>query len=472
MTQLFELARQGALGLTWFIILVSLLQIFLHVVQLCFAAVSLHKRPPHLSVKSLWQRYADHAPPIAIVVPAYNEELTISDSVEALLSLHYPEFEVIVVNDGSRDGTLSVLVEHFALKASHRNHEKAVPCSEIIGIYANPDRPRLVVIDKVNGGKGDAINAGINVARAPLVCVIDADTLMEPDALIRVARPFIDDPAGTVAVGGTIRVVNGCRVGDGRVLHHGLPRNLIALLQVIEYGRAFLMMRQGQSYLGLLMIISGAFGVFQRSALIEIGGYSTDTVGEDFELIVKLHRHARQQHRSYKIQFVPDPVCWTEVPGDLRTLGRQRARWQRGALETFFKHRTMLLNPRYGRIGLIAFCQVFLVDILGPVAELLGYLVIPPFWLMSIISFAHFKAFFGVVIALGIFVTVATLILEEIQLRHVPRARDLLVLAVASVLENFGYRQINSLWRLRGCWQFLRKEQGWGKMTRSGFQKT
>lgn len=457
---------------TWTVIIAGLLQVLLYIVQLIFAAYALHKRPPLISTSMLWRRYGDLAPPIAIIAPAYNEELTIVESVEALLALHYPEFEVLVINDGSTDATLQRLIDHYGLAPVQRYHHLAVEHQPIRGLYAAPDHPRLLVIDKLNGGKADAMNAGINLARAPLVCVIDADTLLEADALIRVVRPFIDDPARTIAVGGTIRIANGCRVEGGRVVEANLPRNFLALVQTVEYLRAFLMARLGLSQMRALTIISGAFGVFRRDVTVEVGGFSHNTVGEDMELVVKLHRHMRDRKLPYCIAYVPEPVSWTEAPESLSILGNQRSRWQRGALETFRKHRDMFFNPRYGRIGFLGFGQVWLVDVIGPIIEVAGYLLVPPLWLYGLISFDYLLAFVAVIFTFGVFVSVASLVLEEVQLRRLPRARDLATLTLIAIVENFGYRQLNNFWRIRGWWHFLRKKHGWGTMTRKGFQRT
>jgi cellulose synthase/poly-beta-1,6-N-acetylglucosamine synthase-like glycosyltransferase len=465
-----DMAALGAEWIAWLVILAGLAQVLLYIVQLIFAGVALHRRPPWESASVLWHRYADVAPPIAIIAPAYNEAVTIEESVRALLALHYPDFEVIVVNDGSRDATLEVLIDKFGVRPVERYHDLVLENQPIRGLYANPDVPRLLVIDKENGGKADAMNAGINVARAPLVCVIDADTLLESDALLRVARPFVEEPTRTIAVGGTIRIANGCRVEGGRVVDAKLPLRFMALVQIVEYLRAFLLARLGLSQMQALLIISGAFGLFRREAVLQVGGFSHKTVGEDMELVVKLHRHMRERKQPYRISYVPEPVSWTEAPEDLKTLGNQRSRWQRGALEAFFKHRTMFLNPRYGRVGMIGFGQVFIVDVIGPLIEVAGYVLIPLMWLLDLIAFDYVLAFVAVVFSFGVFVSVASLVLEEIQLRRLPRARDLAILTLVAVLENLGYRQLNNFWRIRGWWQFLRKRQGWGEMVRKGFQ--
>jgi cellulose synthase/poly-beta-1,6-N-acetylglucosamine synthase-like glycosyltransferase len=426
-------------------------------------------RPAPPTEGDLWRRYADSAPPIALLAPAFNEEATVVESVRSLLALHYPNFEIVVVNDGSTDRTLATLIEAFELRPVERNYDLPAACQPIRGVYAGLNQPRLVVVDKVNGGKADALNAGVNLARAPIVCAMDADSLLEPDALLRAVRPFVDDPERTVAVGGAVRVANGCRIADGRVLRASVSRNPLALLQTIEYLRAYLIARLAWSQAGLLLIISGAFGLFRRQAVLEVGGYSHGTVGEDMELVVKLHKHYRRRAEAYRIVFDPDPVCWTEAPETLRMLGRQRARWQRGALECLWRHRDMLFNPRYGRIGWVAFGNVLLMDLVSPAVVAAGYVVVPAAYIAGALSIDYLEAFLAVAFVFGVFISVGALALEEAKLRRLPDVGSLLLMMLAAVAENFGYRQINDLWRLRGSWQFLTKAKGWGAMTRRGF---
>lgn len=461
--------RDGAELIALFVIVTGLLQNGVHLIQLGLAAAALIQTPPTPSGGLLWRRYADAAPPIALLAPAYNEAATIVESVRSLLSLQYPSFEVIVINDGSGDATLQVLVDAFELRPIHRHYEPALAHAPVRGVYGGAHQPRLIVVDKENGGKADALNAGINISRAPIFCSMDADSLLEPDALLRAVRPFVEEPERTVAVGGTVRIANGCRISHGRVLEVRPPRNLLALLQTVEYLRAFLMARLAWSRINALTIISGAFGLFRRARVIEAGGYTRGTVGEDMELVVKLHRLMRDRRLPYRIAFVPEPVCWTEAPEDLRVLGRQRARWHRGALETFERHRDILVKPRYGRVAVIGFGYILLVDVLGPIVELLGYLLIPIFWLAGLLSTAWLMAFLAVSFTFGVVVSVGALALEESELRRFPRARDLALLTLVAVLENFGYRQLNNLWRLRGVWQYLNRSQSWGTMTRKGF---
>lgn len=471
MAGLDDWLQPAAVAFAWAVIGVGLAQTLVYLIQLCLAAWALVRRPPVSRFNLLWRRYAELAPPISLLVPAYNEESSIVESVRALLALEYPSFEVVVVNDGSSDNTLHEIIRAYGLTPVTRIHDVELQHESVRGLYASPRHPRLVVADKVNGGKADALNAGINLARAPLVCAIDADSLLESDALLRAVRPFVDDPARTVAVGGTIRVANGSRIASGRVTALRLPRNGLALMQVVEYLRAFLMARLAWSELNALTIISGAFGIFSRSEVIAVGGYSRNTVGEDFEIVLKLHRHMRDSGRDYRVTFVAEPVCWTEVPESFRVLGRQRARWQRGALEVFFKHRDMAFRRRYGRVGWLGMTNLLLVDVVGPIVEVLGYLLVPLLWWFGLISWPFLLAFIALTFTYGVFLSVGALILEDLGLGRFTRVRQLLVLTLAAVLENFGYRQLSNFWRLRGWWQFLRREQGWGKMTRVGFRQ-
>lgn len=454
------------------VIVTGLAQTTFYIVQLVYAAIALHNRPPVPRGATLWRRYSDQAPPIAVIAPAYNEELTVVESVRSLLALHYPNFEVLLVNDGSKDGTLARVIAEFGLKRVGRYIDNSVTHQPIRGFYASPDLPRLLVIDKENGGKADALNAGINAARSPLFCAIDADSILETDALLRVVRPFIDYPGETVAVGGTIRIANGCTIDAGRVTCVRLPRNFLALVQIMEYLRAFLMARLALGQMQALTVISGAFGLFSRQRVVEVGGYSHGTVGEDMELVIKLHRHMRDLKLAYRIDFIPEPVCWTECPEDLGVLARQRSRWQRGALECFAKHRDMTFNPRYGRIGFVGFGHIVLVDVLGPLIEVLGYILVPLLWGLSLLALPWLLAFLAATFTFGIAVSALTLILEEVQLRRFPRARELAILGFIAVIENLGYRQLSNVWRLKGWWQFVRREQGWGAMTRKGFGGT
>jgi cellulose synthase/poly-beta-1,6-N-acetylglucosamine synthase-like glycosyltransferase len=409
-------------------------------------------------------------PPISILLPAYNEQAGVVESVNALLQLRYPEFEIIVINDGSEDGTLARLRESFALVEAPRALRGRVAHAPITRTYRSPRHRELLVVDKVNGGKADALNAGTDAARYPYVCAVDADAIIEPDALLRVAKPLLDDPDLVVATGGIVRIVNGCRVEDGRVTDVRLPRNRLATLQVVEYFRAFLVGRVGWSHLHALLIISGAFGLFRRATVEAVGGWDLSTVGEDMELVVRMHRHLREQGKPYRVQFVPDPVCWTEAPETLKVLSRQRRRWQRGLAETLWRHRRITLNPRYGVLGLFAMPYFIVFELLGPPLALLGYIVLPIAWALGLLSFGFLLSFLIVAVLLGQLLSISALALEEFSFRRHPRGREIYRMMGYAAIENLGYRQLTDIWRGIAFWDLLRRKRSWGDMQRRGFQ--
>jgi cellulose synthase/poly-beta-1,6-N-acetylglucosamine synthase-like glycosyltransferase len=408
-------------------------------------------------------------PPVTLLAPAYNEEATCVEAIRSLLTLRYPSYDIIVVNDGSTDGTLAVLTDAFELIRADRAPVATIPTAEVGAVLHSSRYPRLWVIDKANGGKADALNAGLNYCRTPLFCAMDADSLLEPDALTRIVRAFLEDST-TVAAGGVIRIVNGCRVRSGIVEEVRLPENHLARIQVLEYLRSFLAGRMGWDALDATLIISGAFGMFQRTVVTEAGGYATDTVGEDMELVVRLHRFCREQRRPYRVAFVPDPVAWTECPESLRVLGRQRDRWQRGLVESLWRHRVMLLNPRYGNVGLLAFPYFFFLEVFGPIIEGLGYVTFLVAVVLGRTSMPYVVAFVAVAFAFGIALSFAAVGLEELSFRRYPRFRDLLRLLGVAFTENVGYRQLSTYWRIRGMVSKLRGAKAWGAMERKGFR--
>ncbi len=410
-----------------------------------------------------------NTPPISIIAPAYNEEASIVDSVRAFLHLEYPSFTVVVVNDGSKDRTLARLVERFKLELVKSVYRRELPSKDIRGVYRSPIEPRLVVVDKDNGGKADALNAGINVARTPLVCCVDADSIIDQRALLRMVEPFIYDPTQTIAVGGTIRLANGATVRDGCVTNVRMPRSWLARFQIIEYLRAFLFARLGLNRLGGNLIISGALGIFRRDVVIELKGYRTDTVGEDMELIVRMHRHMREQRRPYRICYVPDPICYTEAPEDMKTLGRQRHRWQRGLFDSLLRHRRMFMNPRYGAVGLIAFPSFVLFELLAPVLELFGYLYMVVALCLGGIDPLTGVLFFVLANGIGFAMSVQAMVLDDLGFNSYRGIRTKLQLLGVALLENFGYRQVLLWHRLNGMLDFVRGGHHWGEMKRKGF---
>jgi cellulose synthase/poly-beta-1,6-N-acetylglucosamine synthase-like glycosyltransferase len=408
---------------------------------------------------------------MSIIVPAHNEEATIGQSLRSLLLVNYPEYEVVVVNDGSTDATLHAVLTTFEAVSADVTHERLLPTETIRGLYRSLAHRELLVVDKVNGGKADAINAGINRARHPIVCVIDADSLLEAHSLTRAVLPFIEDP-DTIATGGIVRVANGCRIERGRITEVRLPASRLAMFQTVEYLRAFLAGRVVLSAVNALLIISGAFGLFTREALVAVGGFRTDTIGEDMELVTRLHRVYRERGRRFRIVFQPEPICWTEAPESLRTLARQRNRWQRGTLQVIGFHARMLFNPRYGVVGLLAMPFYLVFEALGPLVELTGYAVTALAVASGVLDWRFAELFFLAAVVYGTLLSVAAVVLEELSFRRYPKVTDLLRLVLYGVLENFGYRQLTTWWRLVGTVDYFRGRQGWGTMTRKGFAAT
>ncbi|MFL5482141.1 MAG: glycosyltransferase [Gemmatimonadaceae bacterium] len=409
------------------------------------------------------------SPTISILAPAYNEEATIEISLRALLALHYPSLEVIVISDGSKDKTVQVLIEKFDLVPVKTIYERKIETKPVRTLYRSSTYPGLVVVDKENGGKADALNVGLSFARGELVCAMDADTLIEQDGLQRMVRPFLY-ATDVVATGGTIRVVNGSQVKHGRVEKTAVPTNLLAGVQVVEYLRAFLFGRLGWNRLGGNIIISGAFGLFQREAVLNAGGYLHDTVGEDMELVVRLKRLSYENGGPGKIAFVPDPVAWTEVPETAKVLGRQRDRWHRGLADVLWRHRRMLLNPRYGVTGLVVYPYYAFVELLAPVIEAIGLLGLALGLIFGVVDWTFAGLFYLTAYGLGTALTAFTLILEDLSFHRYNSFRDRALLFWWALLENMGYRQLTVWWRLRGLWKFVLGRKDWGAMERKGFQ--
>ncbi|MBI1810152.1 MAG: glycosyltransferase family 2 protein [Gemmatimonadetes bacterium] len=434
-----------------------------------------------LSIPELWEHWrladnehlqrllaSDALPPLTIMVPAHNEEVTIASSLLSFLTLEYPHFEVVLVNDGSKDATLSVLVREFDLYQVPAPYPTLIPTKRVFGVYRSRKHARLVVIDKENGGKADSLNAALNAARFEYVLAVDADTLIEPDALLRLARPFL---LGThvAAVGGTVRVANACRIELGRVVDAKVDRRWLPGCQVVEYLRAFLFGRLGWNRLGGSLIISGAFGMFRREYLLAIEGYRTGNVTEDMDLVVRLHRYLYEHDIHAKMPFIPDPVAWTEVPTTVKVLHRQRERWHRGLLSTVITHRGLLFNPKYGKVGMVSFPFFVFGELLAPVVELFGYLFTALGLWLHAVDWHFALLFFLVAVGYGSLLSVWAVVLEDVSFRKYRSRWDFLRLLAFSIIEGLGFRQMTVWFRLHAFWKYFRGHEGWGTMTREGF---
>jgi cellulose synthase/poly-beta-1,6-N-acetylglucosamine synthase-like glycosyltransferase len=424
-----------------------------------FRSLSLDDRDPAYSMLNL---------PISLVVPAYNESTSIVTSVRALLQLEYSDFELVVVNDGSTDDTLEKLIKAFQLYPYPEAYRQQVPCKPVKATYRSARFKNLRVVDKENGGsKADASNAGINLCRNPLVTIVDADGVLQRNALSRAVRPFLEDPS-TVAAGGAIRIANGCKLREGFLEEVGLPRNFLALMQVLEYLRAFLFGRMGWEPLGAVLIVSGAFGVFKRTTLIEVGGYNPHAVGEDMELVVRIHRKMKQMRRRYRIAFIPDPVCWTDAPETIKDLGGQRARWQHGLGQALMLNKWLLMNPRGGTVSWLAIPFYVFFELLGPLIEAIGLVFFLTMGVLGVIAWPEAGIFLALSLSLGMVLSMSAIMLEEFSFAMYRKPGELARLYLAAVLENFGYRQMTVWWRLKGLYRWLSGgKHRWETITRS-----
>jgi cellulose synthase/poly-beta-1,6-N-acetylglucosamine synthase-like glycosyltransferase len=452
--------------LFWYYLASNLAYLTMLIVALRTSALHQRRLESH---RLSWLKETPMTPPITIIAPAHNEEGSIRVAVHNLLELDYPHLEVVVVNDGSKDSTLEELRQEFHLRPVRGVYVPQAKSAPVRGLYRSEVDARLLVVDKEAGGsKADATNAGLNAATSPYVCVVDADSVLERDALLRIMVPILADPKRVVAVGGIIRVLNGSKVEGGQLRSVRMPRKSIEAIQVIEYLRAFLIGREAWAQGNMLMIISGAFGLFRTDLVRTVGGYRSRAIGEDFDLVARLHRHLREKRTDYKIRFVPDPMCWTEVPSDLKSLGRQRARWQKGLLDVLWPNRDMLFRPGYGRIGSFALPYLWLFELLAPVVEVVGITTIILAACFGVLSKEFFLQFLIFGYAFATVISIGSVLQEEITYKRYNDWKDVIRLVSYCFLEHFPYRQLHMAWRLQGLWQYMRGDYVWRPLKRKG----
>lgn len=410
---------------------------------------------------------SDLSPPVSIIVPAFNEAAGIVASVRSMTMLRYPRLEIVVVNDGSTDDTLRRLVDAFRLRKVTAPIRKAIETSPIRGIY----RPRLpvpvIVVDKENGGsKADALNAGINVARYPYVLLTDADMVMDPDCVLRAMRRVVEDRVRTVAVGGNVRPINGCTLDRGQVVDTRVPEGTLQRLQVLEYVRSFIAARPGWSMLNGLVLLSGAFGLYSREVVTEVGGLRGGHLGEDMDLTMRIHKHLSEQGRDYRIVYAPDAVAWTEVPTTRKVLRRQRIRWHRGLTMVVKDFKGLLFNPRYGRFGTLGWPAFFLFEFVAPIVEAAGWIVVPIALVWGSMSWTVAAAMFAIAFFIGTVNSLLALFMDE-SFGYFTRPLDALRLLGVAFIENLGLRQQTVVWRMRALFM-SNQPPSWGDMERRG----
>ena len=413
------------------------------------------------------------APTISIIAPAYNESLTIVENIRALLSLYYPNFEIIIVNDGSKDDTLARAIEAYDLEKVPYVIDYKIECKEILDIYKSKKKAfnNLTVLHKLNGGKADALNAGINIAKGQFFTAIDVDSIIDPYALQKMVLPFLTaTDKRVIATGGVIRIANSCKIKDGQLIEINVPDDFLPRCQVIEYNRAFLLGRLAWSRLDGLLLISGALGLFDKEIAIASGGYLSTTVGEDMEIVVRMRKYMANKKEKYSVVYVPDPLCWTEAPSSLKILGSQRNRWTRGAIDTLFLHKDLFFNPRYGVMGMLSYPYWIFFEWLAPIIETLGILY---FILIALFGYPNWT-FFSITLFFVYFFSVSfstyAILFDHLIYHRYTKRKMIFKLLLTSWLEPFFYHPLVTWWALRGNWDyFIRKKKSWGKMTRQGF---
>ena len=413
------------------------------------------------------------APSISVIAPAYNEGLTIVENIKSLLSFHYPDFRIIVVNDGSKDNTLEKVIQHYNLRKVRFHYDQKIETNKVRGVYKskNPAYNKLLVIDKHNGGKADALNVGLNVSMTDYVACIDVDCMLSEDALLKMVKPFIEDSKEEmIAAGGIIKVANSCDIMGGKLITPRIPESLLPRFQILEYIRAFFMGRMAWSRLNGLLLISGAFGVFDRKIALSAGGYNPKTVGEDMELVVRMRRYMEDNKRKYRVGFIPDSLCWTEVPETKKILASQRNRWTRGTIETLLLHRKMFFNPRYRITGMLSYPYWFFFEWLAPILEFVGLVYFAFLWMFADIYWLFFFLLLLAVYLFAVMFTTFSLLIEELNYNEYPKSKDMIKLVLTAILEPITFHPFIVWAAIKGNWAKLTgKKLKWGQMQRKGF---
>ncbi|GAA3729875.1 glycosyltransferase [Salinicoccus jeotgali] len=461
--------NEAGIVLGWAIILYMALLIFSYMIMI-FSAYRSLVRQKNLDAEFLEEEFNMNifTKPVSILVPAYNEASGIIESIHSLINLRYPESEIIIIDDGSLDETAQVVIDAFDMQKVYKEKDKPLETQPIKSIFQSRVHPKISMICKVNGGKADALNAGINLSRYPYFCSIDGDSILDENSLLKVMRPIITSDGEVVAAGGNVRIANGNDIHLGSIVQRQFMRRPLIQMQIIEYLRAFMLGRIFLSRFNMVLIISGAFSVFSKQRVVEAGGYTSGVMGEDMELVIKVHELLREKKTGERIEFVPEPVCWTEAPTTFKVLRRQRRRWSQGLIESLWRHKHMTLNPKYGRIGLIALPYFWLFETFGAIVEITGYIYIvialfgdALYTEMAVLLMLTF-------ILYGSIFSIFSLLVEAWSTDSYSRPRYTLSLVLLALTETFWYRPLTLIWRMEGLLNFIRKKQVWGQMERKG----
>lgn len=417
-----------------------------------------------------------YQPSISIIAPAYNESVTIVDNIRSLLSIHYSALQIIIVNDGSKDETLQMAIDNYDLYLTDEVYPNTIEAKPIRGVYRSRKKAfsKLIVVDKENGGKADAINVGTNVCTTDYFACIDVDCILDQDAFLRLVEPILkggDKKIG--AVGGIVWLTNDADIKSGKVIKIRTPKSYIAKIQVVEYFRAFLLGRPAWASQNALLLISGAFGIFDRETVLAVGGYNHATVGEDMELVMRMHKYYRENNIDYEIAYIPDPLCWTEAPSDYEVLGKQRNRWTRGTIECLKFHKDMFMNSTYGVLGFVSYPYWLLAEWLAPYIEAGGLIF---FFIIAVLGFANWPFFFALLLLVYTFATcisIYAILIQEVSFAKYESVSDILKLIKTAMLEPINYHPKTVKWSIKGNYDhFTGNNKGWGEMTRKGFKTT
>ncbi|WP_221936591.1 glycosyltransferase family 2 protein [Litoribacter populi] len=417
---------------------------------------------------------SEFAPRLSLIAPAYNEGLTIEENVKSLLSLNYNNYEVIVVNDGSKDNSMDILIKTYDLEPVEMELDIKLATKPVRGLYKSKNQAfkKLIVVDKENGGKADALNVGLNIAGNPYAVCIDVDCILDKDSLLKLAKPFMEnDGKRVIATGGVVRIANQCVIKDGRLIEVNVPDRMLPRIQVLEYLRAFLLGRMAWERLDGLLLISGAFGAFDKEIAIQAGGYNTKTVGEDMELVVRMRRYMLENKLPYTVSYIPDPLCWTEAPESVNIFKKQRSRWMRGTIETLFIHKKMFMNPKYKILGIISVPYWTFFEFLAPLIEFIGVVITLVFLVLGLLNWKLFLLLLLFVYVFAVMFSVLGLLSEELTYHKYPKVRDFLKLLGAAIIEPVYFHPLGVYSSLLGYWEKMRGKKTWGEMTRQGFQK-
>ena len=429
------------------------------------------------------QRYIDlralltspYAPGITVVAPAYNEGLSIIDGVHSLLSLNYPKFEVVIINDGSTDHTLQKLIDEFQLEAIEYAYNEQIVTQPVKQIYrsANPAFFNLLIVDKVNGkSKADASNAGINVSSYPYFLCTDVDCIIHKDTLLKLIKPFIEEKTKVIATGAAIRISNSCDIKNGFMVKVKVPKGYLPLFQELEYIRAFLLGRMAWSKMNALMLVSGGLGMFDKEIAINAGGYDPKSFGEDMELITRMRIYMHNLKEKYLIKYIPESLCWTEVPANLKVFGSQRTRWSRGLAQNLWVHKKIMFNPKYGIFGMISFPYWLFFEWLAPIIEATGIIYYLYVVITGQINWEYAIILLIYVYTFSVMITIMAVLWDELTHKQYSSKMEVFKLCCAALVEPILYHPLVVFFALKGdFYSLLGKPMAWGNMQRAGFKK-